>query len=77
MLGDINPRTQKMCVWVVFVQEDTFIPTMTCNETLAFYAAVLLSGGSQQRRQQVKEVIREMGLATSSDTLVRGTHAYR
>jgi ABC-type multidrug transport system ATPase subunit len=53
------------------MQEDTFIPTMTCVETLAFNAAVKLSGGGQQRGQQVQEVLREMGLGSSSDTLVR------
>jgi ABC-type multidrug transport system ATPase subunit len=47
---------------------------MTCGETLAFYAAVILSATGQQRKQQVQEVLREMGLGASSNTLV-GTAA--
>ena len=43
---------------------------MTCGETLAFYAAVILSATAEQRRQQVQEVLREMGLGASSSTLV-------
>lgn len=54
-------------------QEDTFVPTMTCRETLAFYGGVTLGGpdwGRAQRNERVEEVLAAVGLAHASHTLV-------
>ncbi len=54
------------------MQEDTFVPTMSSQETLAFYAGVMLGKdwSSVSRRQRVTQVLGAMGLSKSADTPV-------
>lgn len=64
------------CVWLCPPppQEDTFVPTMTCQETLAFYGGVTLGGAKwnrASRRERVEEVLAAVGLAHTAHTLVR------
>jgi hypothetical protein len=55
---------------VLAAQEDTFIPTMTCAETLDFYAALALPGAASTRREQVHSVLQELGLKKATHTMV-------
>lgn len=55
------------------MQEDTFVPTMTCKETLAFYSGVSLGGKEwprAKRIERVEEVLAAVGLAHTVNTLV-------
>jgi hypothetical protein len=54
------------------LQEDTFIPTMSSHETLAFYAGVMLGKPwtHASRRERVEQVLDAMGLSKSADTPV-------
>jgi ABC-type multidrug transport system ATPase subunit len=62
------------CGCTCHTQEDTFTPTMTCQETLAFYAGVMLGGQQwschKSRAGRVEEVLAAVGLRHSKDTLV-------
>jgi hypothetical protein len=59
-----------------YLQEDTFSPTMTCQETLVFHAGVMLGGQQwschRNRAERVEEVLAAVGLRHSKDTLVGG-----
>lgn len=54
------------------MQEDTFIPTCTTKETLAFYAGVTLGAGwtRSSKRERVAQVLEAVGLGHTADTLV-------
>jgi len=54
------------------MQENTFIPTMTTQETLAFYAGVTLGENwpRSKRKERVAAVLAAVGLADSAHTLV-------
>lgn len=43
---------------------------MTCQETIAFYAALALPASASARKEQAQDVLREMGLTSASTTLV-------
>lgn len=53
-------------------QEDTFIPTMSCQETLEFYAAMTLPQrmARTQRMARVAEALAAVGLSAAASTLV-------
>jgi ABC-type multidrug transport system ATPase subunit len=53
-------------------QEDNFLPTMTVQETLTFYATLQLpdSNSKAQRLERVAEVLAAMGLSHTVHTLV-------
>ena len=59
------------------VQTDNFIPTMTTEETMHFYAAMILPRrmGAAAKRQRAVEVLEVLGLAAHRKTLVRRHHA--
>lgn len=54
------------------LQDDTFTPTQTSQETLTFYAAVTLGEGwsHSSRKGRVAEVLDAVGLGHAADTLV-------
>ncbi|KAI8464872.1 MAG: P-loop containing nucleoside triphosphate hydrolase protein [Monoraphidium minutum] len=56
-------------------QEDNFVPTMTAWEVMKFYADIILPGRwtSTRRRERIREVLAEVGLAHAHSTIVGGT----
>jgi hypothetical protein len=54
------------------LQADNFVPTMTTEETLAFFAALILPAhmGSADKAARVKEVLAALGLSHTAHTLV-------
>ncbi|KAI8468849.1 MAG: P-loop containing nucleoside triphosphate hydrolase protein [Monoraphidium minutum] len=56
-------------------QEDNFVPTMTTWEVMSFYAEIILPGGwtTQRRKERIREVLAEVGLAHAHRTIVGGT----
>lgn len=56
----------------VCLQDDTFIPTMTCHETLTLYAGVTLGAGwtRSARGERVQEVLGAIGLTHAAHTQV-------
>jgi ABC-type multidrug transport system ATPase subunit len=63
-----------MCISRLWrLQADNFIPTMTTEETMHFYAAMILPRrmGAAARRQRAMEVLEVLGLSTHRKTLVR------
>ena len=56
-------------------QEDNFVPTMTTWEVMAFYADIILPSRwtAQRRRERIREVLAEVGLAHAHRTIVGGT----
>lgn len=57
---------------VCHLQDDTFNPTMSSHETLAFYAGVMLgqSWSRALRVERVDQVLQAVGLSKSADTPV-------
>jgi hypothetical protein len=55
-------------------QHDNFVPTMTADETVGFYAAVILppSTSAQDRADRCRGVLQLMGLTAQRHTLVGG-----
>eukprot|EP00775_Hariotina_reticulata_P005626 gene5626-5865_t len=60
------------------MQEDNFVPTMTANETLSFYASVILpsSWSSSSKCERVLEVLDAVGLGHCHRTLVGAVVLY-
>lgn len=69
--GTLNPDGPVVCHNAL--QEDTFIPTMSCQETLEFYAAMSLpqSASRAQKKARVAEALGAVGLSAAASTLVR------
>ncbi|GBF91998.1 ABC transporter G family [Raphidocelis subcapitata] len=70
-----RPRGGDFARCVSYVpQEDSFLPTMTVDETCAFHAALTLPRGTsrQQRGARAEEVLAAMGLLGTRGTLVGG-----
>lgn len=57
------------------LQEDNFVATMTVNETMNFYADIILpkTFDKLERRARVDEVLGAMGLKHKAKTMVGGT----
>jgi len=54
-------------------QEDTFLPTLTVEETLQYYAALIIAGTSRPAKQnRISQVLRLVGLERSRRTKVGG-----
>lgn len=55
------------------LQDDNFVPTMTAQETLGFYASVLLPRGTSRaaRDARIQQVLAAMGISHVKQTLVR------
>jgi ATP-binding cassette subfamily G (WHITE) protein 2 len=50
-----------------------FLPSMTVEETCAYYAALTLPGSSAaQRKERIRVVLQEIGLAHVASSLVGG-----
>lgn len=57
------------------LQEDNFVATMTVNETMSFYADIILpkTFDKFERKARVAEVLSAMGLKHKAKTMVGGT----
>ena len=55
----------------VMVQDDVFVPSLTCLETLEFYSGLMMHNGSRgERRSRIQDVFEELDLLDHQQTLV-------
>lgn len=76
LLVDGQPATSSFIRKTAYVpQEDNFVATMTVNETMNFYADIILpkTFDKPERRARVDEVLSAMGLKHKAKTMVGGT----
>lgn len=76
LLVDGQPATSSFIRKTAYVpQEDNFVATMTVNETMSFYADIILPKTFDKfdRKARVAEVLSAMGLKHKAKTMVGGT----